>query len=101
MKKLIFALALATVLVGCHCTQPGSPDTQTTNTVPRDANSIQIVFTNTPPTNVVALLNGVGAKPDAAGLIWQVQHWDFRDPKLEAALEASLRAGATFNGGSR
>jgi hypothetical protein len=99
MKKLIFALALTTLLLGCHCTQPGSPGTQTTNAVPRDANSIQIVFTNAPPTNVVALLNGIGAKPDAAGLIWQVQYWNFRDQQQEAALEASLRAGATFKGG--
>ena len=85
------------LLLGCQCDQPnGNTGPTTTNTVPRSADAIQIVFTNAPPTNVVAALRGVGAQPDAANLVWLIPHWDFRNQQQEAAMEAALRAGATM-----
>jgi len=96
--KVTLAIVLTTValLLGCRCNPSSNPNGQTTtNTIPRDANAIQIVFTNAPPTNVVAALRGIGAQPDAANLVWLISHWDFRDQQQEAAMEAALRAGAT------
>lgn|SRR5512143_722304 len=102
MKKSAYALsalvAALFLVLGCHCTpQNGGTPPSTTNTAPRTASdTIQVVFTNAPPTNVVAALNGIGAQPDTAGLVWTVPHWNFRDQQQEAALEAALRAGATM-----
>lgn len=97
--KATLAVILTSValLLGCQCNPSSNPNGQTTtNTIPRDANAIQIVFTNTPPTSVVAALSGIGAQPDAAKLIWLVPRWDFTDRQQSAALEAALRAGATM-----
>ena len=96
--KALLAIALTALglMLGCQCNQPGKTGDPTTNTVPRDASAIQIVFTNAPPTNVVAALRGIGAQPDTANLVWLIPHWDFRDQQQEAAMEAALRAGATM-----
>lgn len=101
MKKSAYAISALVValflVLGCHCTpQNGGTPPSTTNSIPRAADSIQVVFTNAPPTNVVAALNGIGAQPDSAGMVWTVLHWDFRDRQQAAALEAALRAGATM-----
>jgi hypothetical protein len=99
--KIALAITLMALglTLGCQCNSgnPGAPSGQTvTNAIPRDANAIQIVFTNAPPTNVVAALAGIGAQPDAGQLIWLVPRWDFTDRQQAAALEVALRAGATM-----